>query len=171
MTLAQTYYAMNAAVNLFLKAQGQGNVRVYKYGAVVEEKKTYPYFQSTYRFKSALQPFGNTESGTLTDFEYILNFFTAATSERDNDAELFNVLEMVKEGITNLQYFIWRDIANIMSWDRTPEFSYKSGVEVLQSGLVFQMQKITSHVLADIAVDSTIDNSVEVATKKLESKG
>jgi hypothetical protein len=170
MTLIETYYAMNTAINKFFQGQNMPKVRVHKYGTVVEEKKVYPYFQSAYRFKRG-QPFGTTESGTLTDFEYILNFFTAAPIERENDAALYKEFDMVREAITNPYYFIWRDIANIMAWEPVPEFAFKSGVEVLQLGLKFDMQKVTSHVLANNAVDSTIDNSVEVATKKLEFKG
>lgn len=148
MTLAQKYYAMNAAINVFLTSQSE-TARLYKYGAVVEEKKTYPYFQSTYRLKEA-QPFGTTESGSLTDFEYILNFFTAATSERTNDASLFTVFEKVREAIANPTYLIWRNIANVYGTNYAPEFSFKGGVEVLQRGLIFSCQSVCSHVLADV---------------------
>ena len=152
MTIAEKYYAMNAALNAALKKQGVV-CPVYKYG-VVARPATYPYIQTSYRVVKR-QPFGSSVSGTVTDFEYQLNFFTAAANEKSNDAMLFNPYEIARELITSPESLIWRDIANVLCHNETPEFSFKSGLEVLQRGLVFECQTVTSFV-------STVHGGVEI---------
>lgn len=149
MTLIEKYYAMNTAINKFFQGQNMPKVRVHKYGTVVEEKKVYPYFQSTFRLKEQ-QPFGTSQSGTLTDFEYILNFFTAAPIERENDAALYKQFDMVREAIANPTILIFRGIANVYNTTYAPEFNFKGGIEVLQRGLIYSCQSVCSHVLADV---------------------
>lgn len=143
MTINEKYYAMNAALNIALKAQNVA-CPVYKYGAVAELKK-YPYIQTAYRVIKR-QPFGSSTSGILTDFEYILNYFTAAENERSNDAALFYPYEIARELVTSPESFIWKGIANILSHNETPEFAFKGGVEVLRRGLIFDCQTVTTFV-------------------------
>lgn len=132
---------MNAALNRGLKALNL-TARVYKYGTVPDGIK-YPYFQSTYRVKNR-QPFADKTSGVLTDFEYTLNFFTAAGSDEENDAALFYPYEMARELITSPDSFIWSGIANVLRHDETPQFNFKGGLEVIMRGLVFDCQTVTS---------------------------
>ena len=157
MTIAEKYYAMNAALNTAVKAR---NVvcPVYKYGSVPESIK-YPYIQTTYRVIKR-QPFGSSVSGVITDFEFVLNFFTAAANERTNDAALFNPYETARELITSPESFIWKDIANIIDHNETPEFTFKGGVEVLQRGLVFNCQTVTTFA-------STIHGGKEIPTDEV----
>lgn len=145
MTISEKYYAMNAALNAALRAHNV-TCPVYKYGSAPENQK-YPYIQTAYRVTKR-QPFGSSVSGVLTDFEYSLNFFTAAAHERSNDAALFNPYEIARELITSPESFIWKNIANILSHIETPEFNYKGGLEVLQRGLVFDCQTVTTFASA-----------------------
>lgn len=141
MTIDEKYYAMNATLNTALSDNGV-NARVYKYGTV-QVGTAYPYFQSTYRVK-ARQPFASSVSGVLTDFEYILNFFTAADTENTNDAALFYPYETARELITSPESMIWSGTAAILRHDETPTFTVKGGLEVLQRGLVFDCQTVTT---------------------------
>lgn len=154
MTINEKYYAMNTELNKALAAQSV-SARVYKYGAV-PKNAAYPYFQSTYRV-TYRQPFASSVTGVLTDFEYILNFFTAKPSDEANDAALFEPYEIARELITSPESFIWKDVANVLSHDETPEFQFKGGLEVLQRGLVFACQTVTTFV-------STIHGGEEVLT-------
>jgi hypothetical protein len=152
MTIIEKYYAMNTALNQALRAQNQ-TAPVYKYGTVPAQQK-YPYFQSSYRVQRR-QPYGSSVSGVLTDFEYTLNFFTAATSDEANDSALLNPYEIARELITSPESMIWRNIAAILSHSETPGFMLKGGLERLQRGLVFDCQTVTSFV-------STIHGGVEI---------
>ncbi|MDD5363614.1 MAG: hypothetical protein PHN88_15940 [Ignavibacteria bacterium] len=154
MTIIEKYYAMNTALNLALKAQSQV-AQVYKYGTVPEHKK-YPYFQSVYRIQRR-QPYASSVSGVLTDFEYTLNFYTAAISDEKNDVALFTPYEIARELITSPESMIWRNIAVILNHDETPGFKVKGGLEVLQRGLIFNCQTVTSFV-------STIHGGTEIPT-------
>ena len=146
MTLYEKYYAMNKALNDALT--GRGIVcPVYKYGSVAQPV-TYPYIQTIYRVTKR-QPNGSAISGTLIDFEYTLNFFTAAVHERSNDAGLFIPYETARELITSPGYLIWKDIANVLNHEETPEFNFHGGLEVLQKGLLFKCQTVVSHVITD----------------------
>lgn len=165
MTINEKYYAMNAALNKALAANGV-NARVYKYG-IVPKGTAYPYFQSLYRV-TYRQPFPSRASGVLTEFEYTLNFFTAAASDEANDAKLFEPYEIARELITSPDSFIWSGIANILSHDETPEFKMKGGLETLQRGLVFACQTTTSFV-SDITggKEVDIDNVVDTIKNSL----
>ena len=159
MTINEKYYAMNAALNKALVAQSQ-TVRVYKYGTVPKDA-AYPYFQSFFRVVKR-QPYASSTSGVLVDFEYSLNFFTAKSSDEANDATLFEPYEIARELITSPESFIWDGIANILSHDETPEFNVKGGLEVLQRGLVFACQTVTTFVSTlhggeEITVDEIVD--------------
>lgn len=159
MTINEKYYAMNAALNVALKARDV-NARVYKYG-IVPKGTAYPYFQSIYRV-TYRQPFASKSSGVLTDFEYTLNFFTAAASDEANDAKLLEPYEIARELITSPDSFIWKGIANILSHDETPEFKTHGGLEVLQRGLVFACQTVTTFVSTisggeEIDIDNVVD--------------
>ena len=157
MTIIEKYYAMNKALNVALKAK-EIVAPVYKYGTV-PEGQSYPYFQSSYRVQRR-QPFGKLSTGVLTDFEYILNFFTASVNDETNDEELFTPYETARELITSPDSFIWYGIANILSHNETPNFNFKGGLEVLQRGLVFDCQTVTSFV-------SNIGGGKEVTTEKV----
>jgi hypothetical protein len=159
MTVNEKYYAMNDALNKALAARGVA-ARVYKYGAVPKVAH-YPYFQSSYRV-TYRQPFASSVSGVLTDFEYNLNFFTAAACDEVNDAALFRPYEIARELITSPESFIWTDIANVLSHDETPEFSFKGGLEVMQRGLVFSCQAVATFVSnihggEEITIDEIVD--------------
>jgi hypothetical protein len=163
MTIIEKYYAMNTALNVALTDQDV-TARVYKYGAV-PKGASYPYFQSTYRV-TYRQPFASSVSGVLTDFEYMLNFFTAAPNDESNDAVLFEPYEIARELITSPESFIWNDIATVFSHDETPEFKFKGGLEVLMRGLVFSCQTVTSFVSTihggeEIIVDEVVETIKE----------
>jgi hypothetical protein len=162
MTINEKYYAMNSALNKALVANGV-SARVYKYGTV-PKGATYPYFQSSYRV-TYRQPFGSSVTGVLTDFEYSLNFFTAAASDEVNDAALFEPYEIARELITSPESFIWNGIANIYSHDETPEFKTKGGLETLQCGLVFACQTVATFV-SDITGGKEVDIDHVVDTIK-----
>jgi hypothetical protein len=159
MTLYQKYYAMNAALNTALTDHGIV-CPVYKYGTVAQPVK-YPYIQTTYRVTKR-QPDGSVRSGTLVDFEYSLNFFTAAGHERSNDAALFIPYETARELIVSPDTLIWSGIANVLNHDETPEFNFNGGLEVLQKGLIFTCQTVVSHVLADTGTYVPINEAMEV---------
>lgn len=165
MTIYEKYYAMNKALNTFLKNAGY-TCPVYKYGAT-PENISYPYIQTTFRV-TGRQPHGTSQSGTITDFEYSFNFFTAVKSSRENDAEYFKPFEAVREAICSPQNPIWRGIANCYEQKETPEFTFKGGLEVLQRGLVCECQAVVSHVVIDEYTEATIDNAVNVAGGALQ---
>lgn len=167
MTIVEKYYAMNKALNQALAAGGSGpSARVYKYGTV-PKGATYPYFQSAYRV-TYRQPFASSVSGVLTDFEYTLNFFTAAPNDEANDAALFEVYEMARELITSPESFIWSGIATVLSHDETPEFKFHGGLEVLQRGLVFNCQTVTTFVSSiHGGTEIDVDNIVDAIEKSL----
>ena len=168
MTIIEKYYAMNAALNKALAAGGSGlSVRVYKYGAV-PKGASYPYFQSTYRVTHR-QPFASSISGVLTDFEYTLNFFTAAPNDEINDAALFEPYEIARELITSPESFIWSGIATVLSHAETPDFKFHGGLEVLQRGLVFACQTVTTFVSSISGGEEvTVDEVVDTIEKSLE---
>jgi hypothetical protein len=169
MTIYEKYYAMNAALNTALIAQGV-TCPVFKYGSVVKKGNgypdvdgqpvSYPYIQTTFRVTKR-QPNGSSTSGTLIDFEYTLNFFTAAAHERMNDAVLFEPYEMARELIVNPDFLIWRGIANVLNHDETPEFNFRGGLEVLQKGLIFKCQSVVSHVIDYTPEEVDIDDAME----------
>lgn len=159
MTLYEKYYAMNTALNTGLENQSVV-CPVYKYGRVAKDID-YPYIQSTYRVISR-QPNGSTASGTLTDFEYMLNFFTAAAHENTNDTALFIPYETARELIVSPEHLIWRNIANVLNHDETPEFNFKGGLEVIQKGLIFRCQTVVSHVIEDSGEYVSEDDAMEV---------
>ena len=159
MTLYEKYYAMNKALN---DALYSANVicPVFKYGTVVKDTP-YPYIQTTYRVQKR-QPNGSNESGTLIDFEYTLNFFTAAKHERMNDAALFVPYETARELIVSPDFNIWSGITNVLNHDETPEFNFKGGLEILQKGLIFKCQSVVSHVIAFTGEIVPVDVAMEV---------
>ena len=164
MTIIEKYYAMNEALNIALKAYSI-TARVYKYGAV-PEKVSYPYFQSSYRVTNR-QPYGKKSTGTLTDFEYTLNFFTAAATDEANDESLFIPYEAARELITLPDSFIWSAaLVTVLKHDETPRFDFKGGLEVLQRGLVFECQTVTTHVLT-IPAGKEVSNDEVAETIKL----
>jgi len=170
MTIYEKYYAMNAALNTALISQGI-TCPIFKYGTVVKKGNgypeidgmpvKYPYIQTTYRVTKR-QPNGSNLSGTLTDFEFTLNFFTAAANERTNDASLFVPYETVRELIVSPDFLIWRGIANVLNHEETPEFNFHGGLEVLQKGLIFRCQSVVSHVIDFIPEDVPVDLAIEV---------
>jgi len=170
MTIYEKYYAMNAALNTALIAQGV-ICPIFKYGSVVKKGNgypsvdgqpvSYPYIQTTFRVTKR-QPNGSSTSGTLIDFEFTLNFFTAAANERMNDSSLFEPYEMARELIVNPDFLIWRGIANVLNHDETPEFNFHGGLEVLQKGLIFRCQSVVSHVIDFTGKDVPVDLAIEV---------
>ena len=164
MTLNQKYYAMNTALINGLIAQGIF-CPVFKYG-IAPDKLTYPYIQTTYRVTKR-QPNGSVISGTLIDFEYTLNFFTAAGNERENDAALFIPYETARELIITPGLMIWDGITNVLNHDETPEFNFKGGLEVLMRGLIFKCQSVVSHVVTDQTTYTTIDGAMDVVESSL----
>jgi hypothetical protein len=168
MTIIEKYYAMNKALNQALAAGGSGPAaRVYKYGTV-PKGASYPYFQSAYRV-TRRQPFASSVSGVLIDFEYTLNFFTAAPNDEANDAKLFEPYEIARELITSPESFIWDGIATVLSHDETPEFNFKGGLEVLMRGLIFVCQTVTTFVSSlHGGEEITVDNVVDTIEKSLE---
>lgn len=170
MTIYEKYYAMNSALNTALIAQGV-ICPIFKYGTVVKKGTgypevdgqpiSYPYIQTTFRVTKR-QPNGSNASGTLINFEYILNFFTAAIHERMNDASLFVAYETARELIVSPDFLIWAGIANVLNHDETPEFNFHGGSEVLQKGLIFICQSVVSHVIDFTGKIVPVDEAMEV---------
>lgn len=159
---------MNAALNEGLQKLSI-NAPVYKYGTV-PTGATYPYFQTTYRVQNR-QPFAKKTSGVLMDFEFVLNFFTAAASDEENDAALFYPFEAARELITSPDSFIWDGIANVLSHNETPRFDFKGGLEVLSRGLVFDCQTVTSFVSSISGGEVvTVDNVTETIKQSLSEE-
>lgn len=158
MTIYEKYYAMNKALNEFLIGNGY-ICPVYKYGTV-PEGITYPYIQTTYRITKR-QAYGSSQSGTITDFEYSLNFFTAAKSDRENDSALFIPFEALREAIVSPYNPIWLGIANVYGHTETPEYKFKGGLEVLQKGLIFVCQAVTTHIVIDEYTIAPTDEAID----------
>lgn len=166
MTIIEKYYAMNAALNVALDNRSI-SARVYKYGTVPTGTK-YPYFQSTYRVKNR-HPFAKKSSGVLTDFEYTLNYFLGVKDDDANDADLFIPYETARELITSPDSFIWSGIANVLRHDETPQFNFKGGLEVIQRGLVFDCQTVTTFA-ATISGGKEVSADNVIATIKSSLK-
>lgn len=174
LTLTQTYYAINAALNNYLTTN-QVKAQVYKYGIDPALLKTnvhnrtsgpaYPYFQS-YITNPKQNTWTTVESGIFTDYEYQLSFFTAPTDEFVNDSAYFWPFEVAKNALSDRRANLLDGIAVIKSSTGHYEFAMKSGQPVPAAFQIYQMRSVCAY--ADLSMFPTpgnatnLDNAVTV---------
>lgn len=108
LTLDERYYHINKNLNEFLQSK-YVDCPIYKYGIDVatlksRERKSegiYPYAQTVITNISS-NAWTSEESGHLTKFDYILNYFTSPRTEFERDDELFKPFEFIKLAFTDI---------------------------------------------------------------------
>jgi hypothetical protein len=109
LTIMQRYYAINQAIDSYLISKDIF-CPVIKYGidpATLKPKwkgKQYDRFPYLQTFISNVKPQAWTSyySGTLTDFDFQISFFTSPDNEFINDVNFFKPFEAVKNGLSNI---------------------------------------------------------------------
>lgn len=118
-TLQEKYYAINAALNAFIKSK---SVRcpVVKYGidpatlkdsAKDQTNKRYPYFQS-FILNPKATAWTSDGGGVYTRFEYQLSFFTSPANELENDAALFLPFNLARTALSDVELQVLRRVEN-----------------------------------------------------------
>jgi hypothetical protein len=181
LTLMERYYAINQAINAYLISK---NIfcPVIKYGIDPATLKqtwkgqvydNFPYFQT---FISNVRPLAWTSyySGTLTDFDYQINFFTSPTDETVNDSVFFKPFEAIKNGLSNINLNLLQTtdedenittIADLQSMMYHYEFNMKSGSPVPSAFLICKMRAVCGYgqdlAEPDPTISTDIDHSID----------
>jgi len=162
-TITEKYYALNAALNAFLTAQGV-NCPVIKFGVdpktlqAVTKSQTvaprYPYMQS---FIMNPRPSGWTSDagGIYTRFEYQLSFFTSPETEIQNDTEQWLPYHLARMAFSDisLNVFLRIDenteqtvtIADLLRLREDPSFSMVSGAPVPKAVMIAEMAAVCAY--------------------------
>lgn len=144
-TLQEKYYAINAALNAFLKAKGV-RCPVIKYGidpatlknnSKDQTNNRYPYFQS-FILNPKATAWTSDGGGVYTRFEYQLSFFTSPENEIENDAALFLPFNLARVALSDVNLQVLRRvsggesvfIADLLDLQENPDFSMVSGAPV-----------------------------------------
>lgn len=145
-TLQEKYYAINAALNAFIKARGV-RCPVSKFGIDPATLKAtskdqtvsrYPYFQS-FILNPKATAWTTDGSGIYTRFEYQLSFFTSPANELENDAALFLPFNLARMALSDVELQVLRRvdndgnslfIADLIDLQEKTDFSMVSGAPV-----------------------------------------
>lgn len=168
MTLGQVYYALNTAVNQFLKSNGI-TARLYAFGINPQQQKakadkaTYPYFQSRFPTNVDRPPHTTRDSAIITWFDYQLDFYAAPENSQYNAAEMLEVFEKVMNAIQDTRIQIWRDIASLQKITGPIDTTYEGGSVKISLTTIFRLAAVCSYTL-DITpyVESSIDSVMDV---------
>lgn len=176
MTLAQVYYALNTAVNEFLKAQGE-TARLYAFGINPAQQKAnterpkYPYFQSHYPTNIERPPHTTRQSAVITWFDYQLNFYTAPENEQYDAAALITLYEKVMNAIQDTRVQIWRDVASLQRITGPVDTAFTGGSVKISFATVFRLAAVCSYVLeVPPYIPSSIDSVTAVINGALSGE-
>lgn len=168
MTLAQVYYALNTAVNQFLKEHGE-TARLYAFGInpaqqkARAEKPQYPYFQSHFPTNVDRPGYTAPEHKIPTWFDYQLNFYAAPENEQYNAAALISLFDKVMNGIQDTRIQIWRDIASVQRIIGPVDTAFEGGSIKVAFATTFRLMSICSYVLEiPPFVESSVDSAIAV---------
>lgn len=179
LTLMERYYAINQAINAYLISK---NIfcPVIKYGIDPgtlkakwngQQYDTFPYLQT---YISNVRPLAWTSypSGTLTDFDFQISFFTSPADETINDSVFFKPFEAVKNGLANINLNLLQTtdqdgnittIADIKSLLFHYEFNMKSGSPVPSAFVIYKMRAVCGYGEDLAEPDPTISTDLDQA--------
>lgn len=162
MTLIQKFYAINTALNLFLRGQGV-RCQVIKYGVdpattkVTSNDQTssrYPYMQTWIPDPPRPNAWTSRESGIYTRFKFQLNFYTAPEFEFENDALLYTPFNLARIAFSDvaMRVLMMTDpegntfsIADVLKVHEPISFKMTSGSPVIQSVLLVEMATVCAY--------------------------
>jgi len=169
--VTEKYYAINTALNTYLKSKGI-TCPVLKYGidpaAAKANKKDnvtnkYPYMQSY--FSNIKETSWTSElNGIYTTFDYQISFFTAPDTEYTNDAKLFYPFEVAKNAMGDVQLNLLSGIASILRKKGHYESGMKSGQLVPAAFIIYSMATVCSYeAIVPVPANATnIDNAIVI---------
>lgn len=183
-TLTEKYYALNAALNKFLKSYGVRSP-VAKFGidpATLKEKSKdqtapasrYPYFQS-FLLNPKATAWTTDRSGIFVRFEYQLSYFTSPDSELEKDSELFKPFHLARMAFSDvtLRAFLRVDdvtaesttIADLMRLREEMGFSMVSGAPVPTAVLIAEMTAVCGYPVsvADPGLSTDLDHALQAS--------
>lgn len=181
-TLQEKYYAINAALNRYLKSY---SVRcpVYKYGidpatlkndAKDQTVSRYPYMQ-TYVNNVRPQSWTKDSGGIYTRFEFQLSFFTSPENELENDMELFKPFDVARMAFSDIEAgaLIRLDdgaasgvtIADLLSIREERDFRMVSGAPVPKAVLIAELAAVCGYPVhtPDPGISTDLDNAVSIS--------
>lgn len=176
MTLTEVYYALNSAVNVFLRTQGE-TARLYAFGINPQQQKrrddkpTYPYFQSHYPTNIERPPHTTTDSKIITWFDYQVNFYAAPINEQYNAAALMSLFEKFMNGVQDTRAQIWRDVASLQRIIGPVDIATRGGSVQVAFATTFRLAAVCSYAL-DITpyVPSTVDSALAMVDAALSGE-
>lgn len=161
-TLTEKYYALNAALNVFLAGYdvrcpviqfGIDPARIPVNGKD-QNARRYPYMQS-FILNPKATAWTSDRSGIYTRFEYQLSFFTSPESEYENVSELFKPFHLARMAFSDisLNTFLRVDedtgasctIADLLRLREEPSFSMQSGAPVPKAVLIAEMATVCGY--------------------------
>lgn len=169
MTMIETYYALNTALSGAMKSHSVA-CPLYKYGVTpsminnnqANKKESYPYLQTSYSVDRSVSRTSQS-SGTVTDFDYQLSFFTSPSSEFSSDKILMDTWEKIKNCVSDVRLAIFSKIADLLNHQEVDGFDQSSGMIVASKFLICKMRAVCTY-----AID--VPGSA-VATKYIDSIG
>lgn len=152
MNLTQKYYAINTAINAYLKSKSI-TCPLYKHGVDPSKIKgnvkdnvnnRYPYMQD-YLSNIKQQSWTSEIGGIYTTFDLQISFFTSPDTEEENDAKLFYPFEVMKNALSDNQLNLLKDIAVIKRTKGHYESNMKSGNFVPAAFVIYEMAAVCNY--------------------------
>jgi len=174
MNIHEKYYAINSAINKYLKSKSV-DCPLIKYGidraSVKANKKDtvenrYPYMQS--HISNIQQQSWTAEAnGILTKFDYQISFFTAPETEFTNDAKLFYPFELTKNILADTKLNILNNIAVIRRTRGHYESNLKSGQGVPSAFIIYSMTAVCTYeaIVPESGGSTEVTGSIEIKEK------
>lgn len=186
LTLHQRYYGINRALSSYLIDKGI-SCPIIKFGidpATLKDRSkpqagfSYPYLQ-TFILNQKPVAFTSLESGTLTEFDFQVSFFTAPKDEYGNDADYFLPFTAVVNALSDvnlrlLEYYdhgtdkltTYADLIAPLMIEQ--QFGMKSGQGVPAAFLIAKMRAVCGYAIAPTEeailstdLDSAFDPTME----------
>lgn len=184
-TLQQKYYAINAALNTFLKSQG-ARCPVIKFGVDPATLKTaskdqtvsrYPYMQA-FILNPKPNAWTSRDAGIYTRFEYQLSFFTSPENELENDEDFFRPFQLARAAFSDVNFGVLLSvdtvtgksvrIADVLDIREETSFHMVSGAPVPKAVLIVSMAAMCAYPSINIP-DPTISTDIDNAWKFQEN--
>ena len=152
MTLYEKYYAINEKLNQFLQGK-YSDLKILKYGIdpatlkvdANKVEKVYPYAIS-YITNIKEKAWTSLETGTFTEFDLQISFFTSPQTEFTNDSVIQKAFDLLRVGITDINLKVLENICNLKRLKDVPSFfNIVSGAVVPSRILIAEMQAICSY--------------------------
>ena len=182
-TLQEKYYAINAALNAFMKARGV-RCPVIKFGVDPATLKAsskdqtdsrYPYFQS-FILNPKATAWTSDGGGIYARFEYQLSFFTSPENEFENDAALFLPFNLARMALSDVdQQVLCRVdedgnklyIADLLDLQEKTDFSMVSGAPVPTGVLLAKFAAVCGYPvhLPGPGISTDLDFALEITNE------